>query len=239
MTARRDMARAISAQRPSGIVPQQWVVLGRVDDDPDAISWYPGWGWVVDVTITAGDSAGEGPIPCRVVSSFAASLNGRIEPVSRGQEGLIVYPGGDPNVQPVFVGYLSNPTEGQVPTQVNGLPVDEALALANHILVSPWGKQEQLAGAIHVSSATTHTLGGALVELGILGATQPFVRGAVFASALSAMLGVVAAAFTALAGVALLGAPVQLACTAAATAIEIFSARLVPGDLLSLRIRGE
>ena len=253
MTARRNMAAAISAQRPAGMVPQQWVVLARVDDDPDAISWLPGWGWVVDVTITQGDSAGEGPLPCRVATSFAASLNGRVEPITRGQEGIVVYPGGDPNQQPVFIGYLQNPTDGQAPTQVNGLPVDEALAMANHILVSPWGRQEQLAGAIHVKSAATHTLAGALVELGLLGASQPFVRGLALRAATTALvsatqtaLAVVGAAFSALAGFPAFFGPIAAACTAAATAcgavssaLGTYGGRIVVGDVLSSRVRGD
>lgn len=200
-----DFGRLANALSRPGIDPRSWVAYGRIEDDPDAIRWEEGTGWIVDVTINSGELAGENLIPCRVMTTFGGLDRGRIEPALRGAEVVILLVDGDPNAMPVVAGYVYNPEDGGVPDTVNGDVIDESLALANHILVTPHSVKEQIGGSIEVraegsieyasnqnatfSASSTAYLLGALVRLAEENASQPFVRGTAFASAFSAMLG--------------------------------------------------
>jgi hypothetical protein len=224
-----------------------------VDDDPDAIRLEPGVGWVADVTFNGGPLDQEGPVACRISSRFATSGGTGLDPISRGCEVLVVLSEGDPNASPTIVGQVHNAGGCELPGSVNGLSIDEALALVTHILKTPHGLEEEYGGDIRVATPGTHRLLGQLIELAELGATQSYVRGDTFAAALTALLAVVAAESTAAASAAgaLGGIPVLspaapaltawgTAATATATAVQDFLARLAtPGDLLSLRIKGE
>lgn len=141
-----------------GIDPRTWVSTARVDDHPDAISWHGDVGWLVDVTFTGGDLDGEGPVPCRVASMFAADLEGSSEPVTRGCEVLVLMPVGDPNSSPIVVAQLHNGGGCRAPATVNDQPVDEAFALGNHLVKSEKGNQEQYAGDWQVRTGPTASL---------------------------------------------------------------------------------
>lgn len=159
-----------------GADTRTWVALARVDDDPDAIRWDEGTGWVVDVTITSGQLAQEGEVPCRVAASFGASGSGRFEPQLRGAEVVVLITDGDPNVGPVILGVLHNPQSLPVPSSVNGDGIDEAKALDSHILVTPYGVDEQVGGRWRVIAVEDAILQGLLVKLGE-NATEPLIKG--------------------------------------------------------------
>jgi len=293
------MADAVS--RP-GIDPRAWIMSARVDDDPDAISFIEGTGWVVDVTITSGPLSGEGPITCRVASAFALNAAARLEPVTKSAEVMVAFIDGDPNTAPIIFGYAFNPADLAVPETVNGETIDEAFALENHILVTPHSVQEQVGGThttkvdgdvtytseenvtVEAGSKVTIEAGtdiegnadnnidltatnvftaqggpkaqllGALINLASDTATEPYVKGATFATSLSAFLTLASASFaadaltwTALATtVGVLFPPLvpffqtsAAAATAASTGCGTLAGQMVPGVALSVRIKGE
>lgn len=187
-----DFGRLRLAMSGPGADPRPWVLYARIDDDPDAIRWDAGTGWIADVTITSGTLAGEGPIPCRVLSSFGADDVGRFEPVSRNAEVVLIFPEGDANGMPLIVGYAFNPEDQPVPKTVNEHEIDESFALANHILVTTKGVVEEVnahetkadenvsyeAGHdMRLVAAFSAFLLAQQTKLGDEDASEPFVRG--------------------------------------------------------------
>lgn len=263
-----DYGRLRRAMAGPGADPRTWCATARVDDDPDAIRFEEPDGWLVDVTIQGGPLDGE-EITCRVASGFAQNGATRSDPPSRDCEVLVVISEGDPNANPVIVGQVHNGGGCPVPSSVNGEGLDEQKALATHVLVTPHDVDQQIGGflrqflgedltqeadgnvKIQAKGAQAELL-AALVNLADAGATQSYVRGTVFAAALQSVLFTIAlesttaaAAATALAAVPLLAPAVPaltawgVAATANATSVNLLIPRLVPGDLLSLKIFGE
>lgn len=239
-TAKRqiDMGRLAQALSAPGNDTSVWVTLGRVDDDVDAIRWdTQGVGWVVDVTLQAGPLDQVGPVPCKLSSAYAGSERLESAPVERGCSVVVAIPGGNPNVGPLIIGRTSNRDGCEVPTSVNGQPINEAFALANHFLVTPHGQQQQFGGDVRhdapnmsLRATVQAQLLGATVELAQDGATQAFVRGNQFQTAFDAFLTALDTAYAA----TLAPGPAK---TAFSLAVAIFKQALQAS--LSTRVRGE
>ncbi len=271
-----DFNRLGEAVSRPGIDPRPWLCSARVDDDPDAISFIEGTGWVVDVTVCSGPLSGEGPIPCRVASSFGEPNGARLEPVKKGAEVTVLFLDGDPNSAPIIVGYAFNPEDMKVPATVNGETINEAFALENHILVTPHGVKEEVrdhqmkaTGDIELDSGTNIKLSAASfayllaqqVRFADENATEPFVRGNKLVTALSSFLSALTLETGGATGVAaqlvsasqvsppgpypnplLLAAATQWQAGLAGLSQAIAQLNvhlLTPGDVTSLRIKGE
>lgn len=168
--------------RAPGIDPRSWVVIARVDDDPDAIRWAAAGsedgplGWLVDCTVQGGPLDQEPINGCRVSSSFDGDGTQRIEPIARDCLVVVVVPEGNVNAEPTIVGVLAS-AQCDPPDTVNGTTIDEAYALATHILVTSHAVDQQVAGDIRVKTDGANRVLGATVELADEGATQSFVKG--------------------------------------------------------------
>lgn len=249
-----DFGRVREGLRAPGVDTRCWVAIAIVDDDADAIRWESPYGWVVDVTFQGGPLDQDGPVPCRVASSFARDNYGLIEPIMRGTEVIVSIPEGDTNSVPIIVGQLFNGGYADVPTTVNGQDINEAFALGTHTLKTPHNMECEAGGSARVSTEQKITLITSLIELSQNGASQAYVRGTEFASALQSLLStwsLEASAGSAMAsGIAGEFAISNPALAASATvwatslgalssAISTLSSRLVPGDLLSTKVKGE
>lgn len=170
---RFDVRRMAEAVKSPGIDPRTWTTTGRVDDDEDAIRWDAKLGWLIDVTFTGGDLDQEGPVVCRVASHVASQGNGRIEPVERDCEVIVVVTEGDPNSNPVIIGQIFNGGGCEAPTQVNDKTIDEALALVTQIVRSAYAVEEEYDGDRNVTSNENQHLKAVLAMLleGITSAT--------------------------------------------------------------------
>lgn len=163
-----DMGRLREALRGPGVDTRVWVVTARIDDDPDAIWWDSEFGWLVDVTVYGGGLDQEGPITCRVASSFAGNAYTRVDPFARGEDVLVAVPDGDANANPVIIGSIHS-AENVPPVAVNGQLLDEVLAAANHVLKSPRGEQTELGGDREVTAQNQTVVA---LEAAIVAATQ-------------------------------------------------------------------
>lgn len=238
------------AQQP-GIDTRSWIVLGRVDDDDDAIRWSGAegddgpLGWIVDVTIQGGDLDQEDGVPCRLGAAYARDGEIRSDPPARGCLVLVALPSGNLNTEPTIIGEL--PTDGCAPpSQVNGTDIDSDYALATHIFVTSLAVDQEVAGdrRVQTGEGSTHRILGEAVELADEGAEQPFVRGTAYADAESDFLdaldtfaqavntGITSASATDLGGVT-----ITPAVTALAQAVAAFKA--ARNDYLSTKITGD
>jgi uncharacterized protein involved in type VI secretion and phage assembly len=182
-----DLGRLREAMSGPGADPRSWVVLARVDDDEDGVRWETGIGWIVDVTFTFGDLAGEGPVACRVAAAFGGDREGTFAPVRAGAEVMVLLPGGDPMTAPLIVGVAFNTQDVRVPTTVNGQDIDEDFAQANHILVTTASVQQQVGEVWRTSATDRATLEAPEVRLANEDADQSFVRGEDAADAADAL----------------------------------------------------
>lgn len=193
-TARKtmDWSKIREAVTGPGIDPRVWVLMGRIDDNPDAVRWEAPHGWIADITVHGGPLDQEGPIACRVACALAS--NGEIGscPVQLGDEVIVVVPVGDANAGPIIVGQLSG-GEKPTPTTVNGFPLEEAFALLNLVLRAAKGLQVELDGLTQFSSAQgVQVISDALIMLGgtpLVPPIEPVIKGASFVSALASYLG--------------------------------------------------
>jgi hypothetical protein len=226
-----DFGRLRVAMSGPGSDSRSWCEMARVDDDPDAIQWIEGYGWVVDVTFTSGEVGGETEMPCRVLSLFGAPGNGSVCPVARGAEVVVMITSGDINVQPVIIGYLHNPTDAPLPTTVNGSTVNEGYAAATTVVVSDQSLDAQFGPNVRVSAATEAKLLAPQVKIADDAATQPFVRGNDVKSAIDsfAQALITAGAYTS-------SSPV-VASAALISAVSTLASALTAA--LSTRIKGE
>ena len=180
---RVDQGRLAMLAAAPGIDTRTWVCIARVDDDEDAIRFAMAddeagpLGWLVDVTIQGGPLDQEPIDGCRVASYFGGNDTGKIDPIGQGCLVVVVLPAGGTNEEPTIVGVLDDIT-CPPPPSVNGTDIDEAYALATHILVTDKAVDEEVAGDIRVATPNgTHRLLGNLVELASEDAEQSFVRG--------------------------------------------------------------
>jgi len=238
-----DFGRLREALAAPGIDGRTWVCLARVDDVPDAIYWLDGSGWIVDVTVSTGQLAGEGPIPCRVASAFGGAGEGTTCPIRAGAEVVVVWADGDPTVGPVVMGVLWNPGDQPPPATVNGQAVQSPLVGTAHTVVTPADVQIQVGDVLRVEAQQQATLGAPQVRLADDTATQPFVRGTDYQTAMAANL---ANALNAYATAMIPPGPpitpvtslqATAAATALATALGAFATAISVS--LSTRITGE
>ena len=180
MRRRLDFARIADAIARPGIDPRPWVAEARVDDDGDAVVWDDALGWLVDVTLTTGEHAGEGPIVCRVASPAQGGGVTMARPPRRDSRVLVVFPDGDPNTDAVIVGQLHDAEDFGAPSEVNGDDITEALALETWITVAPNEDLDEQWRNVRITVADD---GGSMV-LGSPDADQPATRGTDLADAL-------------------------------------------------------
>lgn len=186
-----DYGRLADAVRMPGIDVRCWVTTARVDNDPDAIRWTEDNGWVVDVTFTSGELAGEPAVPCRVATDFAGNQQAIIQPIEPDCEVIVILAGGDPNNSPIIVGQLHNGGGCEPPEEVNGQTIDEEFAQNTHIMRTPHAIETQAGGDIRVATPDgTHRIVGDQVRLADSNAGQAYVRGDDYADALNDFLGV-------------------------------------------------
>lgn len=229
--------------------PRTWIAIARVDDDPDAIRFRDQEdgpvGWVVDVTFQGGPLDQEGPIPCRLGSSFTGNDALRSEPIARDCLVVVMIPG-NPNDECTIACQL--PTVGcEPPSEVNGTELNEEYALVNHVLVTPHGVDEQIGGDRRIKTDGTHRILGPSIELADEGAGASYVRGEdlesainAFADALNTLAIATSAGFTAITPAG--GGPAI--GTTFATALTQFQASLAQfkaaaNTYKSTRIKGE
>lgn len=237
-----DFGRLREAIAAPGIDGRTWVCLARVDEEEGAIYWLPGTGWIVDVTPTTGQLAGEGPIPCRYASAYGGADEGVTCPIRPGAEVVVVWPDGDPTISPVILGVVWNPTDLPPPGTVNGQAVDQALASSTHVAVTAASVQQQVGPLWRVEAAQKATVGAPQVALADDAATQPYVRGTDLQTALGQLTAALNAYATALAPAGPPATPVTLGLTqpaAAALALALTSFGNAVTAALSTRIKGE
>lgn len=146
------MGRLREAIRGPGADTRVWLLAARVDDDADAIVLDPELGWIVDVTFYGGALDQEGPVPCRLGMSFAENRGTRSCPVSANCEVLVAVTDGDANSNPIIVARMHNGGGCEFPLLVNLTTITEDYALANHILVTKHGADEQYGGDRRVTA---------------------------------------------------------------------------------------
>lgn len=186
-----DFGRLRQAVSGPGIDPRSWVELGRVDDDPDAITWIPGTGWTVDVTFITGELAEEPEIPCQVSSAIGGAFSGSFAPIKPGCPVVVLMPAGNANVSPTIIGVLHAVDDCQVPTDVNLLPVTEEVMLDNVVVKSSDNLEVEFLRDAHVQAARWWLIGNRINLAPMLprsDSTQAFIRGDEFGDALGAFL---------------------------------------------------
>ncbi len=160
-----DMGRLREAMRGPGADTRVWLATARVDVDPDATVWDEKLGWLVDVTFYGGPLDQEGPIPCRLGQMFAQDGATRADPPGQGCEVLVAITDGDANSNPVIVARQHNAGGCEAPITVNGIPIDELLAAANHLVITPHGALEQYGGDRQVTAPNQALEASALLRL--------------------------------------------------------------------------
>lgn len=162
---RFDLGRLRVAAAGPGSDTRTWVTTARVDDDPEAISFEPDVGWVVDVTFIGGDLAEEGPVPCRVAMGFGGEESGILEPPALGCEVIVVVPDGDPNANPIIVGYLDNGDGCGPPETVFGFPVTEQTAQGTTYVASKGNLEAEYQGSARVQGLQGVTIAAPAIAL--------------------------------------------------------------------------
>jgi len=172
-----DVGRLASLLAGPGSDTRNWLAIARVDDDPDAVRWEPGYGWIVDISFTSGELSGEGPFAARVGSPLGGAESGAQAPIPPGSEVLVAIVDGSPNVQCVVLLCLHNPLDQPFPSTVQGESVTEALATENIVGATPKGLRLQLGQAARVSSEVQFSVEAPQVRLGDDTATKSYVLG--------------------------------------------------------------
>jgi len=228
---RLDFNRIAKGLSRPGIDPRSWVVMARVDNDPDAIVWDATIGWIVDVTFLDGD----GPVTCRVVSDAQGQAAGSIRPVRPDSLVLVLIPTGDPNYDAIIVGELHDADANIAPTTINTDAITEEFAASTHIDAFPTEDLDQEWANVRITASTQMILGVPLAD-------QSYVRGDdyadaldAFADALDAFAQAIAVAPVNIAGAVVALDPASL--TLFQTAISQYKAART--TYLSTRIKGD
>lgn len=120
---RPDVERIGEAISRPGIDPRTWVATARVDNDPDAFYFDEDVGWIIDATVNGGSIHGS-LVACRQGSTWpGVSGYGSYLPPDKDEELLVVFPGGDPEEDPIVLGTLTNGDGGKPPTSICGRSV--------------------------------------------------------------------------------------------------------------------
>ena len=260
-----DVQRLGEAVSRPGIDPRTWTSAGRIDNDPDAVRFDPGVGWIVDVAFYGSALEGDNEAPCRVLSQGAGDGFGEYYPPPVGAEVLVEFPGGDPELGAVVTGYLTNEGDAKPPTTVNGLPL-AAEALASTLLaispydtefkVSPHHRREEYALDRHVQARNQIIEASGTLKLALRDAAQSYVRGERFVQALNGWIDAVSSFIQANATAdALVYAAVNTLAPGSITPAQItavanaavqvpaqktlFQTAAQAGDALSSRIKGD
>lgn len=191
-----DAHRIGAAASAPGIDPRVWVSAARVLTDDDPIRWDPGLGTIVDVELVGGPLDGTGPIPARVPLAFLTDGAILSHPITAGSFLAVSFAGGDPNELPIVEGLLF--ADGAAPpTHVNGRDIDAALIAGAHVFVTPHDLEAETTGNARIKAVDLRLL-GSTVKLVEDEATQPFVRGTDWQTAIESFADSVATAAAAL-----------------------------------------
>lgn len=260
-----DVGRIGLAVSQPGIDPRTWTTVGRVDDDPQAVRWVLGIGWIADVSFVGGPLDGETEVPCRVAGSISGSLTGDYAPLPPGCSVVVVLPSGNPEESPIIVGKLSNRGGCEAPVTVNDLPIipGNVSSPSTEVTVSPfdteihvseYNRREHYSGDRTTQAANQTVIAdqeariqaltfvlqtlvpAASIKLGSDLSTEAFVKGTTFAAALNTWLSAFA---TYISGIQSTADPPNAATPPMLTANGALIASLVPGVSLSQKIQGE
>lgn len=179
-----DVRRLGQAIAYPGIDSRTWATAGRVEEG--GIHWDAGIGWIIDVKPYGGQLEDPEGMPVRVLSTGPGGSGfGEYIPPSVEAEVLVVLPEGDPESNPVLVGYLTNEDDSHPPSTVTGLPIGADLTTSNDATVSPYdteikrspfNRREEWAGK-YVGQVKSWTLiTDAIVLGGVVGA-EPALLG--------------------------------------------------------------
>lgn len=268
----RRRARTPDAQRIGkavshpGIDPRTWVSAGRIDDDPDAVHFDAGVGWIVDVTFYGSGLEDDEGRPCRLSAGGPGGQGfGEYIPPHAGAEVAVTLPAGDLENGPVAVAYLTNEDDGHPPATINDLPIAADATTSTPLAVSPYdtefkrsphNRREQYDGDRHVQARNQIIEAADQLKLALRDAAQSYVRGERFVEVLNGWIDAVTsyvsangqadlliyAAVNLLAPGTLLPDQIQAVVDAIAeTEVRkgAFQAAAVEGDALSSHIKGD
>lgn len=247
---RINMRRLAHAVRAPGIDPRAWVAAGRVETDPDAATFEPKLGWLVDVKLYGGTLDGVEGLPCRWLSIGPGGDGfGEYIPPKLGGEVLVAVTDGDVEANPVILGTLTNEEDAAPPTEINGLPIDpEATAstpaavspLDTEIKRSPHSRREHFDGELHEQGKKVVITADEMIAGLLLGSPQAlksYVKGEDLATAIGVFVDALAAMLDT--GANSGGAVVFAGKPAFAAAAAALKTSLSGPGVLSQKIKGE
>lgn len=235
-----------------GIDPRTWISAARVELDPDSLRWDAALGWVVDVRAYGGELEGETDIVCRVASALGGPGAGAYAPPILDAEAIVALPSGDPEVNPVVLGWLNSEGGNEAPATVNGLPIVGELETSTPLSVSPFDTEihvsphalrSERAGLEHRQAASHVIAGDDAMDAVLLGsedASAPFVKGDGLVTQLDTFI---TALLTALAAISAATTPPTT--SAVDTLTQKYTTEIKPllfapgGPVLSARVKGE
>lgn len=187
-----DFNRLRAALAGPGADTRAWIAVGRVEDDPDAVRWEDGVGWLADVVIMSGPLATTGEVTCRVMCPFGGDDAINTAPVRSGCVVVVALPDGEANGSPVVLGYLHNTEDCAAASTVNELPIDEAAAADNVLVKTPASLEAEYGPTVRVQAKEQMALVAPRVDIApddVRGPSgEPFVRGDDYGDALGDFL---------------------------------------------------
>lgn len=207
MARRVDVERIGEAVSRPGIDPRTWVTMGRTDSGADSRQFDPLHGWIVDVT-TYGTTCHGQSVACRIASPFPGLDGyGEYRPPAEDEEVVVLFPGGDPDEDPIVIGVVTNSDGGGAPSMVAGrsvvsdgktTPGGDVAAADCEFSKSPYSSVREWEGEYHCKAkwitleSSSATAG---IKLGSVSAESPVTR----ADKLQELLGALIDAISALA----------------------------------------
>ena len=259
-----DVGRLAMAIARPGIDLRTWNTAARIDDDPDAISWHPQLGWLVDVSPYGGELQGDQEVTCRVATPLAGAGVTETVPLMLGCEVHVQVTDGSSESNPVIIGMTHNAGGCEAPTSVAGIPISGLTPTSVTIPVgggfvsvspfdcelhvSPYARVQEFGGRWLVQAPKCVIEASEPLDAVLLGsrdAPHPVVLGDDYTTAVNAFVLAletytvqVTAAFTAIPPAAPLGgAPGATVAAAAATALATAGAALAAQLLLALSLK--
>lgn len=244
-----DVMRMGRAMSQPGIDPRTWVTMGRVEDDPQAVRWVHGMGWIADVRLTGGPLDGETEVPCRVAGNVQGEGTGEFVPLTPGCEVAVLLMAGNAEEAPLIVGRVNNRGGCEAPEEVNGLPIldgtegsSSAVAVSpfdTEIVVSENNRREEYRGDTFHQSASRviETEGNDSLCLGDRDADQHYVRGEDYTDAVLAAFETILPGWGVIIPPATVPTPLVQVPGVTAGLVEAAKAQLLAA--LSQKIKGE
>ena len=132
---RVDVERIAEAVSRPGIDPRAWVSMARTSDDLSSTDYDPDYGWRLDAITYAGAFHGN-TVCCRQMAQGPGMDGyGDYHPPGADEEIVVLFPGGDPDEDPIAIGVVSNRSGGGPPKTVAG----RTIAVSDSGETSPGG----------------------------------------------------------------------------------------------------